>query len=309
MEVVAAALRKARQADASHRVGRAPRRCGALCRQRRNAPRGGQACRLPSRGSRRCAARTIGRTRRWHGARRVRFGVDERCDPRRDEDLSGPGAPHGDRRPSAGSVLFVNDSKATNADAAAKALATFEPIYWIAGGQAKAGGIEPLARLLPENRQGLSDRRGRRRLLRRRSPARCRMSLPATSQTAVALAAEDAALDLPSRAGGAAFARLRLLRPVRRFRGARRGVPSRLSRRWITRRWRTSHDQPRASLADSRTGGGPSTAPWSAWSCCCCLPASCCPSPRAHPSPSGLGLTASTSCSATRSTRRSRPRS
>ena len=46
-------------------------------------------------------------------------------------------------------VLFVNDSKATNADAAAKALATFEPIYWIAGGQAKAGGIEPLAEFFP----------------------------------------------------------------------------------------------------------------------------------------------------------------
>ena len=48
-----------------------------------------------------------------------------------------------------GSVLFVNDSKATNADAAAKALATFEPIYWIAGGQAKAGGIESLAEFFP----------------------------------------------------------------------------------------------------------------------------------------------------------------
>ena len=43
-----------------------------------------------------------------------------------------------------GQVRFVNDSKATNADAAAKALATFEPIYWIAGGIAKEGGIDPL---------------------------------------------------------------------------------------------------------------------------------------------------------------------
>jgi UDP-N-acetylmuramoylalanine--D-glutamate ligase len=50
-----------------------------------------------------------------------------------------------------GRVLFVNDSKATNADAAAKALATFEPIYWIAGGQAKAGGIEPLASSFPRS--------------------------------------------------------------------------------------------------------------------------------------------------------------
>ena len=41
-------------------------------------------------------------------------------------------------------VLFVNDSKATNADAAAPALASFPRIYWIAGGLPKAGGIEPL---------------------------------------------------------------------------------------------------------------------------------------------------------------------
>ncbi len=41
-------------------------------------------------------------------------------------------------------VIFVNDSKATNADAAARSLATFDEIYWIAGGQAKEGGIEEL---------------------------------------------------------------------------------------------------------------------------------------------------------------------
>jgi UDP-N-acetylmuramoylalanine--D-glutamate ligase len=41
-------------------------------------------------------------------------------------------------------VLFVNDSKATNADAAEKALASFDDIYWIAGGISKTGGIESL---------------------------------------------------------------------------------------------------------------------------------------------------------------------
>jgi UDP-N-acetylmuramoylalanine--D-glutamate ligase len=41
-------------------------------------------------------------------------------------------------------VRIVNDSKATNADAAAKALASFERVRWIAGGRAKAGGIEAL---------------------------------------------------------------------------------------------------------------------------------------------------------------------
>jgi UDP-N-acetylmuramoylalanine--D-glutamate ligase len=48
-----------------------------------------------------------------------------------------------------GHVPFINDSKATNADAAAKALASFEDIFWIAGGIAKTGGIEPLASFFP----------------------------------------------------------------------------------------------------------------------------------------------------------------
>jgi UDP-N-acetylmuramoylalanine--D-glutamate ligase len=43
-----------------------------------------------------------------------------------------------------GGVRFINDSKATNADAAEKALATFDPIYWILGGQAKETGLDGL---------------------------------------------------------------------------------------------------------------------------------------------------------------------
>ena len=46
-------------------------------------------------------------------------------------------------------MRFVNDSKATNADAASKALAAYRNIYWIAGGKAKEGGIESLAPLFP----------------------------------------------------------------------------------------------------------------------------------------------------------------
>jgi UDP-N-acetylmuramoylalanine--D-glutamate ligase len=42
-------------------------------------------------------------------------------------------------------ITYINDSKATNADAAAKALACYESVYWIAGGKAKDGGIESLA--------------------------------------------------------------------------------------------------------------------------------------------------------------------
>ena len=52
-----------------------------------------------------------------------------------------------------GNVLFVNDSKATNADSAAKALASFNDIYWIAGGSPKTGGIASLAEFFPRVRK------------------------------------------------------------------------------------------------------------------------------------------------------------
>ncbi len=43
-----------------------------------------------------------------------------------------------------GGIRFVNDSKATNAEAAAKALSSYDDIYWIAGGRAKEGGLKGL---------------------------------------------------------------------------------------------------------------------------------------------------------------------
>ena len=46
-------------------------------------------------------------------------------------------------------VRFVNDSKATNAQAAEQALRAFKDIYWIAGGVAKSDGIAPLAPFFP----------------------------------------------------------------------------------------------------------------------------------------------------------------
>lgn len=51
-----------------------------------------------------------------------------------------------------GNVRYVNDSKATNADAAAKALVCYDDIYWIIGGQAKEGGIGSLESLFPRVR-------------------------------------------------------------------------------------------------------------------------------------------------------------
>ncbi len=62
-----------------------------------------------------------------------------------------PGLPH--RLEEIGRIgrsLFINDSKATNADSAATALAAFErDVLWILGGRPKAGGIESLTALFP----------------------------------------------------------------------------------------------------------------------------------------------------------------
>jgi UDP-N-acetylmuramoylalanine--D-glutamate ligase len=52
-----------------------------------------------------------------------------------------------------GRVLFVNDSKATNADSAAQALACFTDIFWIAGGKPKTGGLASLTGFFPRMRK------------------------------------------------------------------------------------------------------------------------------------------------------------
>jgi UDP-N-acetylmuramoylalanine--D-glutamate ligase len=49
-----------------------------------------------------------------------------------------------------GSALFINDSKATNADSTEKALTSFETIYWILGGKPKEGGIALLKPYFPK---------------------------------------------------------------------------------------------------------------------------------------------------------------
>jgi UDP-N-acetylmuramoylalanine--D-glutamate ligase len=50
-------------------------------------------------------------------------------------------------------VLFINDSKATNADAASHALSSFADIFWIAGGKPKQGGITGLTGYFPRIRK------------------------------------------------------------------------------------------------------------------------------------------------------------
>jgi UDP-N-acetylmuramoylalanine--D-glutamate ligase len=52
-----------------------------------------------------------------------------------------------------GRVSFVNDSKATNADAAARALACFSDVFWIAGGRPKTDGITSLGSFFPRIRK------------------------------------------------------------------------------------------------------------------------------------------------------------
>jgi UDP-N-acetylmuramoylalanine--D-glutamate ligase len=60
------------------------------------------------------------------------------------------GLPHRlERVAAARGVAFVNDSKATNADSAARALAAYDRVVWIAGGEAKDGGIESLSSFFP----------------------------------------------------------------------------------------------------------------------------------------------------------------
>jgi UDP-N-acetylmuramoylalanine--D-glutamate ligase len=61
-----------------------------------------------------------------------------------------PGLPHRQQRVGTiDGIDFVNDSKATNADAASRALGCYDRLVWIAGGIAKEGGIETLAPLFP----------------------------------------------------------------------------------------------------------------------------------------------------------------
>ncbi|HEY7687516.1 MAG TPA: UDP-N-acetylmuramoyl-L-alanine--D-glutamate ligase [Dongiaceae bacterium] len=53
-----------------------------------------------------------------------------------------------------GDVAYVNDSKATNADATAKALGCYQPIYWILGGKAKETGLDGLEPYYPRIAHG-----------------------------------------------------------------------------------------------------------------------------------------------------------
>jgi UDP-N-acetylmuramoylalanine--D-glutamate ligase len=64
--------------------------------------------------------------------------------------ISYPGLPHRQQCVvTIDGVAFINDSKATNADAAEVALICYDRLIWIAGGMGKAGGIVPLVPHFP----------------------------------------------------------------------------------------------------------------------------------------------------------------
>ncbi len=70
-----------------------------------------------------------------------------------DAMASYPGLPHRQELvATVDGVRFINDSKATNADATSKALACYDAIYWIAGGVPKEGGIASLKDFFPRLR-------------------------------------------------------------------------------------------------------------------------------------------------------------
>ena len=135
-----------------------------------------------------------------------------------------------------GRVRFVNDSKATNADAARQAMCALPKFYWIVGGRPKAGRHRAPDRPVRPGGDGLPDRRGERgvRPHDRRRGAGAALRRPGTCGGG----------RLPrrrrqrSRRGGAAVSRLRLLRPVPRLRSPRRRVQG-----------------ARAGLGDARTAG------------------------------------------------------
>jgi UDP-N-acetylmuramoylalanine--D-glutamate ligase len=62
-----------------------------------------------------------------------------------------PGLPHRmEEIGRKGPALFINDSKATNADSTEKALTSFDHVLWILGGKAKEGGITMLKPYFPK---------------------------------------------------------------------------------------------------------------------------------------------------------------
>jgi len=106
-----------------------------------------------------------------------------------------PGLPHRmEEVASAGHAIFVNDSKATNADSTEKALFSFEDgIFWILGGKPKEGGIASLAPLFPRIEKAYLIGAASDAFAATLAEAKVAHELCGTLDRAVAAAAKDAA--------------------------------------------------------------------------------------------------------------------
>jgi UDP-N-acetylmuramoylalanine--D-glutamate ligase len=91
-----------------------------------------------------------------------------------------------------GKTAFINDSKATNADATARALAVYPDIFWIAGGKPKEGGIAPLATFFPRIRKAYLIGEAASQFARTLD-GKAQYEMSGTLDVAVASAAADAA--------------------------------------------------------------------------------------------------------------------
>ena len=197
-----------------------------LCRGRAScAATGGTAARdrRCSAASARCAAGTMRRTPPAPIAAALALGLDARAIADRPA-VSFPGLAHRMEEVGRnGRVLFVNDSKATNADAAAQALACFPTSTGSPAASPRPAASRP-GGLLSAHPQGLSDRRGGSRTSPATLDGKAPYVVAGTLERAVAEAARDAGAsgaDQPS----CCCRRPAPLRPVREFRGARRRVP------------------------------------------------------------------------------------
>ena len=137
-----------------------------------------------------------------------------------------------------GRVLFINDSKATNADAAEKALLSFRDIHWILGGKPKAGGVEPLRPLFPRVAKAYLIGEASDEFARTLAGA-VPFERYGTLTRAVEAAADDAAQSHSARSRRCCFRR-----------PARRSISSRISRRAATPFGRASPN----GLSSARSG-------------------------------------------------------
>jgi len=98
-----------------------------------------------------------------------------------------------------GRIRLVNDTKATNADAAERALLSFDHIYWIAGGVPKSGGIADLADHFPRIAKAYLIGEAREQFaatLKGHVPAELFDSLEEATSAAIRDARNDAAADI-----------------------------------------------------------------------------------------------------------------